>query len=212
MREKIPPDGSTEARATSRTNLFVAATLHVANDAHSVMIRDLSVSGAQIEGSVRLEIGAEVTLYRGPLSVQGHVTWSKNRRTGLRFASPISVPEWMASPVNRQQQRVDRVVAAVKSGTRPREVQVERPVTTPAQAAQDLKRVSRMLEILSDALASDPAVVVKHGTHLQNLDIAFQTLTALAGAIRSDDPNYSENLARLAELRVSCAEALQGSA
>lgn len=66
----------------------------------------------------------------------------------------------MASPVHRQQQRVDQVVAVVKSGAKPPEVPAEHRVATPAIAAQDLKRVSRILEILSEILASDPVVVV----------------------------------------------------
>lgn len=209
MHEKIPPKGSAEARATARTNLFVTATLHTEGDAFPVTIRDLSAWGAQIESSLCPGIGAEVTLSRGPLSILGHMTWVKNRRCGLRFASPISVQDWMANPVNRQQQRVDHVVAFLKSGALPPEAPVERPVATRPHAVQDLRRISRLLEILSDALASDPAVVVKHGILVQNLDIALQTLSALAGTLRSDDPEYDANIARLAELRIICAEVLQ---
>ena len=211
MPENTPPESAPEARATARTNLFVAATLHTNGEAYPVTIRDLSAVGAQIESSLRPENGAEVTLSRGPLSVRGHVTWGRSRRCGLQFASPIAVQDWMASPVHRQQQRVDQVVAVVKSGARQPEVPAELRVATPAIAAQDLKRVSRLLEILSGALASDPAVVVTHGLQLQNLDIALQTLTALAGTMRVDDPEYAANIARLAELRVSCAEALQAN-
>ena len=209
MDERTPPERSAEARATARKNLFVAGMLHSAGEAYPVMIRDLSTAGAQIEGSLSLETGAQVILCRGRLSVQGHVTWVKNRRCGLRFASPISVENWIAIPVNRQQQRIDRVVAVVKSGALPPDVPVEGRVTSPAEAAQDLKRVSRLLETLSDALASDPAVVLKHGIPLQNLDIALQTLTALSGAMWSGGPHHAASVARLAELRVSCAEALQ---
>ena len=211
MPENTPPEPAPEARAGARTNLFVAATLRTNSEVYPVTIRDLSAAGAQIESALRPEIGAEVTLSRGHLSVRGHVTWARNRRCGLQFASPISVQDWMASPVHRQQQRVDQVVAVVKSGARPPEVPAELRVATPSHAVQDLKRVSRLLEILSDALASDPAVVVTHGLQLQNLDIALQTLTALAGTFRADNPEYAASLARLAELRISCAEALQAN-
>src|SRR5688500_13547509 len=106
MHDKKTLEGPADARATARKNLFVAATLHTNGDAYPVTIRDLSTSGAQIEGSQRPEVGAEVTLSRGFLTVRGHVTWGKNRRCGLCFASPILVQDWMASPVNPQQQRV----------------------------------------------------------------------------------------------------------
>ena len=209
MPENTPPERAPISRAGTRTNLFVAATLRTNGEVYPVTIRDLSAAGAQIESSLLLEVGAEVTLSRGHLSVRGQVTWGRNRRCGLHFASPISVQDWMPSPVHRQQQRVDHVVAAVKAGARPPKVPAELPVSTTSDAAQDLKQVSRLLEILSDALASDPAVVVKHGLQIQNLDIALQTLTVLAGTLRADDPDYAASLARLAELRISCAQALR---
>lgn len=210
MREEAPPNGVAEARATARTNLFMAATLHAADVAHPVKIRDLSAAGAQIEGSLLPEIGAEVTLARGILSVQGHVTWCAARRCGLQFNSPISVPDWMANPLNRQQQRVDQVVALVKAGTVPLEMSTQRNAVTPTLTAEDLRRVSQMLEILGDALSSDPSIVVKYGIQLQNLDIALQTLAALAETIGGDGAECEASFNRLAELRTSCVEALRG--
>jgi hypothetical protein len=208
MHESTPPEGASEARAAARTNLFMAATLLVDGVAYSVTIRDLSTAGAKIESSLPLEIGSEATLSRGAHSVQCRVSWCTNRRCGLHFTSPVLVREWMASPVNQQQQRVDHVVAAVKAGAAPFEVPAAPKAATRADAAEDLKRVSLVLEILGDALASDPAVVKEHGVHLQNLDIALQTLTVLAVTMQTDDPECAASAARLAELRTACTEAV----
>jgi len=210
MRKDAPPDPVAEARATARTNLFMAATLHTADGAHPVKIRDLSAAGAQIESSLLPEVGSEITLARGPLSVQGRVTWGAARRCGLQFSSPISVPDWMANPLNRQQKRVDQVVALVKAGAAPPEMSTQKNALTPALTAEDLRRVSRLLEILGEALASDSSIVVKHGIQLQNLDIALQTLAALAETIERNDAECESKFDRLAELRISCAEALRG--
>ena len=209
MREDAPPDGVAEVRATARTNLFMAATLHAADVAHPVKIRDLSAAGAQIESSLLPEVGSEVTLARGRSSVQAHVTWCADRRCGLQFTTPISVPDWMASPLNQQQRRVDELVAAAQAGAVSLEVAAQHNAVTPALAAEDLRRVSRLLEVLGDALAGDPATVVKHVIQLQNLDITLQTLAAMVETIESDGVGCEAGLARLAELRISCAEALQ---
>ena len=76
--------------------------------------------------------------------------------------------------------------------------------------ADDLKRVSRLLEMLGDALAGDPAIVTAHGVTLQNLDIALQTLTALAATVEGGDPgDAARSLLRLEELRLSCGQALE---
>lgn len=202
-------DGVADVRADARTNLFMSATLHAADIATPVKIRDLSAAGAQVESSLLPAIGAAITLARGRLSVRGHVTWSTERRCGLHFTSHISVPDWMANPVNREQRRVDHIVAAVKAGAVPLAA-VSHEEDRPADpTADDLKHVSRLLESLGDALASDPAIVTRHGTALQNLDIAIQTLTALAEAARGEAPRDGESLARLTELRTSCAQALR---
>lgn len=209
MREDARPDGAAELRATTRTNLFLAATLHASDAAHPVKIRDLSEAGAQIESSMPPDVGSVVTLARGHLRAQGHVTWRRARRFGLRFTAPISVPAWMANPLNRQQQRVDQAVVLMKEGAVPIERSAQPIAVTPALVAEDLRRVSRLLENLGDALASDPTTVVKHGIQLQHLDIALQTLAALAESVGSDDAEYGPGLSRLADLRTSCAEALR---
>jgi hypothetical protein len=114
----------------------------------------------------------------------------------------------MANPTNQQQQRVDHVAAAVKSGAVPVEGQPRFKPATPAHAAEDLKQVSHLLEILGDALASDPKIVKNHGIPLQNLDIAIQTLIALAATMQADNPEFVASVARLAELRIACRAAI----
>ena len=97
----------------------MAATLHAADVATPVKIRDLSAAGAQVETSLLPAVGTPVTLSRGRLRIQGHVTWCTERRCGLHFSSQISVQDWMTNPVNHEQRRVDRAVAVVKSGAAP---------------------------------------------------------------------------------------------
>src|SRR5688572_18679488 len=176
MHDNPVSDSDHDARSEGRTNLFLAATMHAGGNATAVKIRDLSPIGAQVESSTFPEVGSAMTLARGHLSVQGQVSWSTQRRCGLRFSNRISVQEWMASPANLEQQRVDHAVAAVKAGAVP----IAAPAHRFASAqglADDLARVSRLLEKLGDALASDPALVTEYGIPLQNLDIAMQTLS-----------------------------------
>lgn len=212
MQDNSFPDSGVDGRQAVRVNLFMAATLHTAGVAQPVKIRDLSAVGAQIESSLLPEVGSEMTLSRGPLSALGHVAWCTERRCGLRFSAPVSVQAWMANPVNREQSRIDHVVAAVKAGTVPIAHSDRRKVATSPGVAGDLMRVSRLLEILGDALAGDPEIVTRHGTTLQNLDIAIQTLTTLVATMRTGDPENATSIARLAELRISCAEAFKGAA
>jgi hypothetical protein len=199
------PDG----RAAARTNLFMAATLRTAGAEIPVKIRDLSATGAQIETAVLPDIGAAISLVRGRLSVHGRVTWCMDRRCGLHFSARVSVPEWMANPVNREQRRVDHVVAAVKAGVAPRPAATDQRSKARPGFAEDLTHVAQLLDSLGEALASDPKLVERHGVALQNLDIAMQTLAALAETIKTGAPEDMASIARLNELRISCAQALQ---
>lgn len=201
MQDNSRPNSGVDGRQAGRVNLFMAATLHVSGVETAVKIRDLSAIGAQVESSLHPDIGSAMTLVRGRLSVQGRVAWCTERRCGLHFSTRISVPDWMANPVNREQQRVDHVVALVKAGAVPLAPRASVPAppvaATADRVAEDLRRVSQLLENLGDTLASDPAIVTGHGTLLQNLDIAMQTLIALAEAVQANPPAGKASAARL---------------
>jgi hypothetical protein len=186
----------------------MAAILHAADATTPVKIRDLSAVGAQIETSLHLQVGSAVTLVRGGHRVHGQVTWSNERRCGFKFSSPISVSDWMANPAHRAQQRVDHLVAVVKAGAVPLAIPANHDAEAPDELADDLRRVARLLNNLGDALANDAALVAQHGVELQNLDIALQTLTALAEMVQPG-ATPGAGRARLGELRTSCLEALR---
>jgi hypothetical protein len=203
--------GAEQGRTAVRVNLFMAATLHASGAETEVKIRDLSETGAQVEGSLLVGVGMPMTLTRGRLSVQGEVAWCKARRCGLKFSTKVSVQDWMANPVNREQRRVDQIVSAVKAGVVPMVSAAPYANKAADGVAQDLERVSRLLGCLGDTLASDPAIVAQHGMALQNLDIAIQTLAVLAEAMEAGAPGAAAIRVRLNELRMSCLEALRNA-
>ena len=188
-----------ESRAAARTNLFMAATLISAGSSHSVKIRDLSATGARIETSLALQAGAAVTLVRGGLRVQARVGWHAARFCGLSFASPVSIENWMANPVNVQRQPNPPLVA-VEGGV---VASVQRDVESAESIAEELTRISRWLEAFGHTLANDPQVVFKHGTQLFSLGLAARTLAALAESIQAE--NHSASSASKAKLASQCS-------
>lgn len=206
---RTSPQRELDDRAAERTNLFLAATLHSGDSACPVKIRNLSATGAQVEGVSPPDVGCVMTLVRGRLSVRGHVCWSTQHRCGLHFSARVSVRDWMANPVNAEQQRVDHAIAMVKAGAVPIGPAAYHEWAAADGLVADLNGVSKLLEMLSNALADDPAVVTGHGIALQNLDIALQTLTALAAMVHVEAAEREAGVVRLDELRISCAQALQ---
>lgn len=68
--------------------------------------------------------------------------------------------------------------------------------------------MSRLIEILGDGLTNDEGIVERIGNKLQDLDIALQTITAVANTLAGQS-DATESTARLQNLRASCAEALK---
>ena len=67
--------------------------------------------------------------------------------------------------------------------------------------AEELEYARRMLDIMGDALASDPSVVMRHATSLQSVDIVGQMIGHIANVIRSSDPEGAVELIGMAELK-----------
>jgi hypothetical protein len=156
-----------------------------------------------------------VQLVRGALIVHGLVAWCSEGRGGLKFSGSVDVQQWRASPSNCEQQRVDEIVRLVKAGAVPLPVpplsQIAEPqdvCETSADLPADLGRASKLLEILGGVLASDPDVVTRHGTALQNLDIAMQVIAAVE-AILAGDSDLEIDATKLPGLRRSADQALQ---
>jgi len=179
-------DGSShngvESRAAARTNLFLAATLNSAGANHPVKIRDLSATGARIETFLVLQVGAAVTLVRGPLSVHAQVGWHAERFCGLSFAAPVSTEDWMANPINLQRQPWSPGLPIRAAVATPVRWQVE----SAESVAEQLSRVSRWLVAFGHALATDPNVVFKHGSELFNLGLAARDLRAMAETMQAE--------------------------
>lgn len=209
-------DRENDARNYPRTSIFLAAALYCDGASSPVKIRNISTSGALVEGSSLPDAGALVQLVRGGLIVHGLVSWSTGARCGLKFSGCIDVQCWRASPSNAEQQRVDEIVRLVKAGAVPLAVPQLEPMSASsaegdAQPGADLERAIQLLERLGETLAEDPDVTSRNGTALQNLDIAIQVITAAKSAIAGDRDSDGDAM-RLSGLRRSADQALSRSA
>ena len=204
-------DEGPEARRAARSSMYVAAVLCSSGGASSpVRIRNMSPTGALIEGGFAVARGETVHLVRGGLSTEACAVWCASGRCGLKFPRSVEVKSWLAPPGNGEQQRVDALVRLVQAGAVPLPVpELDPPVVASvgraAQFADDLGGVGAMLGALSDALAEHPRVIAEHAGALQSLDIAMQMLAAIAEELR-DGADAAGT--KLCSLRRSMAEAL----
>lgn len=174
-------EGDKGSRREPRTNMFVMATFSAPSASGPVKIRNLSPSGALIEGVVLPAAKEEVCLRRGALSITGEVVWRASGKVGLRFFSRVEVKEWLSASGNRlDQQRVDELIQQVRSEKDPPPpVTIETTEPRPISGSE-LSQLAKAIDALADELAADPAVVSRYFSKLQTLDITAQVLRKLA--------------------------------
>jgi hypothetical protein len=202
---KIEPEKGVEDRVAPRTNLLLAATAIVSGRPVPIRIRNLSETGAMLEGAGLPDAGAKLVLSRGDLEVSATVAWSAGPRRGVRFDGPTPVYEWTGGakpkPLDctglRDQRRVDAIQAEARadaqSGRAMRGTGL--PPAEPAAAitgldaklAHELGYVQRLLENLGDELIKDLFLVQRHGQSLQSLDLVGQILGHVAAILLADD-------------------------
>ena len=188
--------------------MFIAAVLKGAAFSIPVRIRNMSSSGALIEGAAMPDGGSAIRLIRGPLMIPATVVWSAEGRCGLRFSSLVSVREWLAPPSNREQQRVDDTMRVIKAGAIPLPRTDAHDPTSPVELELDLRNACRLLQTHCDDVLGDPQALARYGDRLQNLDIVMQTMTAVADMLAGDADEQS-TASRLQNLRVSSRQALE---
>jgi PilZ domain len=200
----IEPEKGVEDRVAPRTNLLLAATAEVGGRLLPVRIRNLSETGAMIEGAGLPDASMKLVLSRGDLHVSAVVAWASGSRRGIRFDGPTPVEEWTGGtkprPLDctglRDQRRVDAMQSEARadtaSGAALRSAP-EAPSSAPvspgldSRLADELGYVQRLLENLGDELIADLFLVQRHGQSLQSLDLVGQVLGHVAAILRADD-------------------------
>lgn len=111
--------------------------------------------------------------------------WCKDGRAGLQFGSSVVVADWLPQgSANAGQQRVDRLVQKLKNdGLSPSQSSIAiGEDDRPDFSAQELNHLRKAVESLAEVLAADAAVVERHLSKLQTLDMVAQALGRLAAA------------------------------
>lgn len=171
---------SPEHRIEPRSNLFVIATLYVGGGSAPVRVRNMSRSGALIEGATLPPVDSAVRLCRGSLNVSGRLVWLDQRKAGLRFDTRVVVADWLPNGKRAGQQMIDQMVHETRLGTG-HGISPPRTLSPMAGALHDeMLALSASLQRAAEALAADSVVAACHSGPLQTIDIAAQALAKLA--------------------------------
>jgi hypothetical protein len=178
---ELTPLATDDSRRLARTHLFVGATLSFAGGSSPVYIRNMSPSGALVEGAALPDQYAPATLRRGSLEAIVRVIWTASGKAGVSFLSAVHVADWMSRTLPSHQTKVDDLMRDIRtgqSGVSP----CDQAVGGPSMDIE-LHALRRDLADLENALVRDAAVIAEH-PEIQLLDIALQRIDGMIARFR----------------------------
>jgi len=181
-----------------RKNVLLSATIEAGKLKVPVRIRNLSESGAMLDGTVLPDPGTALTLRRLELEIGATVTWCESGRCDVAFDGLVSVEDWVAGNclpirfVKPGQARVDEIQSALRRGDAP--PQEAPPPTRPVpvdeldhRIAGEVEMVRRLMETVGDEFSEDPALLMRYAEALQRFDFGCQILAHLAAVLSAPD-------------------------
>lgn len=181
----------TDARLNPRTNTMLAASLEFDGEQHPVFVRNLSVTGALVEGRMLPLAGDRVVLYRDQHRVPATVIWASGNRCGLSFSAQVALDAMIKRPrpgatasSTPHQARIDAIQRALREN-RPVPAFDETETVVGASAigkrlGDEIGYAQRLIETVNDTLSGDAYVLSRYGVILQQIDEAEQLLRKIA--------------------------------
>jgi hypothetical protein len=158
-------------RSQSRSNVFLSASLVFGAVPVPVRVRNMSRTGALLDGGSLPPVGTPIRLVRGELNAEGAVAWQDGAHAGIRFKGEIDVAAWVKKVGHSGQQCVDHAIAALRRN--------EALSPNLEAEAPSLRQISDDLQALCERLSASPTMLVEFGEELVKLDTLAQTLGQL---------------------------------
>ena len=168
--------------------MFLVATLYFDGASSAVRVRNMSDTGALIEGVSLPEAGAKVILRRGALEVPATTAWSRSGKGGLTFSGPVDLAQWLPTKEAKRQSQVDQIAFGLKDAGR--EVACGADLGSKSSSSM-LAIVAELIDLQSqlgqtgDKLSGDVLVLANH-PEVQALDAAGQQIGRIIAALSTE--------------------------
>jgi hypothetical protein len=186
-------DSSSEHRIAARANLMLAASIEGPGFNASVRIRNLSETGALLEGPDLPPVGSSFRLSRLKMHIAGTVVWLRAPRCGVRFEGPTSVSDWIAGNSTAGSKgaagsvlaRANAPLPGGDGANRPEGVQSPRAIDY--RIARELSSLQELLKQAASELEGEPGARDRVGPVLEKLAAATEIAGQLALVLTSRD-------------------------
>jgi hypothetical protein len=190
--------GTDTQSPSPRKNVLLSATVEAGALRVPVRIRNLSESGAMLDGAALPHLGAVLTLRRLQVEIGGTVMWCESGRCDVLFDGKVSVDDWVTGSclpqrfVTPGQARVDAIQSALRRGDAPPDEAPPPALPVPVgeldqRIAEEIELARRLLESVGDDLSDDPALLMRYAEALQRFDFGCQVLGHLAAVLSAPD-------------------------
>lgn len=192
--------------AKHRARVMLAATVQASGLWADVRVRNISETGALLEGETLPELGSRLRLQRGECQAEGEVIWARAGRCGIRFDEPIVVSQWAGVQIPSAGQVH---AAGALRGEPPLPVSLlarpapgpECEAQLPRRIAEELAYVQRLIGNIAREMAANPQVIHRHARAFQDFDLASRMLGHLARVLAADDRVRAAERVGMEELR-----------
>ena len=184
--------------AKQRSRVMLSATLLVRGLACTVRIRNVSETGALVEGEFLPEVGTELILQRGDHEIAGSVMWVKGGRCGIRFSGMIEVSEWAGVQAPA---RSSVEPPPLPPSLMPQAATANAGEALPRRVGEELAYVQRLIDSIGDELVANPVFVNRYQRAFQNFDLASQILGHLSRVLLAEDQVAAVDRVSMAELK-----------
>lgn len=179
-------DEKSDCRGGRRLNMFVNAVLCTSSGSAAVRIRNISATGAMINGKIPADKDERVRLSRGSVAVNGRLVWKRDDKAGMEFFSTLTPDAWLPTE-HAGQQYVDKIVENIRTRGGSKDLEAESLGKGP-RMLRTFSGVCASVQQVAEALADDPYVLDRHSASIQLLLLAIHDINEL----RSDSGSQAQ--------------------
>lgn len=181
-------------RKQGRTKVITGVTFASGARLLAVRLRDVSLSGMQLELPNPPELGSEVTISKGKLQTKGVLVRIEGSRCGIKLHENIDLDSWLDGRLSRlehetkTQSNIEKKIDKISKDFYNEfddHISAQRAIRE--RCAEEMRYVARLVEDLGETFMKEPIILARYARKAQDFDLIKQLITHLSSLVDSND-------------------------